>query len=458
VVPAATFTFKHALIHDVAYDSLLRSTRQQLHRAIVGAIEESFPDLAADQPEILARHCASGGLPEQAIRYSHQAGRQAIARSAHLEAIGHLSRALELVSALATGPERDRIELDLLITMGAPLTSSRGYGASEVEETYSRAHQLCESLHDDERLFGALYGMFRVRMLRAEYATALDIGNRLEHLASLSGRPSLAIAAHRALGATRFYVGDNPTGALAHLEKAIRLHEERGEAVGETLKELNDVADPVVTCRAYAGWLLWLLGRREEARAMSDRAIAEARQLGHPFTLALALCFDAWLCQFSNDPGATKTSAAEALAFSAEQEFPFWAGWAATLEGWARVRQGEAEAGIAQMRQGLVDWQSTGSQLGKTYFLILLADGLRLSGRPREGLDTLDEALRLARETGEGFCLSELHRFQGELLLTASEDRARAEEAIRLAVKVAHEQGAVVLEARARRRLTALTN
>jgi tetratricopeptide (TPR) repeat protein len=205
-----------------------------------------------------------------------------------------------------------------------------------------------------------------------------------------------------------------------------------------------------------AGLILWLLDRREEARAMSDSAIAEARQLGHPFTLALALCFEAWLCQFSNDTGATKTRAAEALAFSTEQEFPFWIGWAATLEGWAQVRQGEVEAGTAQMRQGLVDWQSTGSQLGKTYFLLLLADGLRLSDRPREALDTLDEALRLARETGEGFCPSEIHRFQGELLLTSSEDRARAEEAIRLAVEVAREQGAVALEARARRRLTAL--
>ncbi len=456
VVPAATFTFKHALIHDVAYDSLLRSTRHQLHRAIVGAIEASFPDVAADQPETLARHCASGGLPEQAIRYSHQAGRQAIARSAHLEAIGHLSRALELVPALAAGPERDRIELELLITMGAPLTSFRGYGAPEVEEIYSRAHQLCESLHDDERLFRALYGMFRVRLVRAEYAAAFDIGNRLEHLASVSGRHSLAIGAHRALGSTRFYAGDNPTRALAHLETAIRLHEESGDAVGEALRELNDVADPVVTCRAYAGWVLWLLDRPEEARAMSDTAIAEAGQLGHPFTIALALCLDAWLCQFSNDPGATRTRAAEALAFSTEQEFPFWMGWAATLEGWAQVRQGEAEAGIAQMRRGLVDWQSTGSRLGKTYFLILLADGLRLGGRPREALDMLDEALLLARETGEGFCLSEIHRFQGELLLTSPEHRAHAEEAIRRAVEVAREQGAVTFEARARRRLAAL--
>ncbi|MGH3115699.1 MAG: adenylate/guanylate cyclase domain-containing protein [Gaiellales bacterium] len=454
-LPAATFTFKHALIHDVAYDSLLRSTRQQLHRAIAGAIETSFPDLAADQPEVVARHCAAGGLPERAIRYLHQAGKQAIARSAHLEAIGQLSRALELVPGLPAGQDRDQTELDLLITMGAPLTSSRGYSAPEVEETYTRAHQLCESLHDDERLFGALYGMFRVHMLRAEYTTALDLGNRLAHLASMSGRPALSIAAHRALGATRFYVGDDPSGALAYLETAIRLHEERGGAVGEALKELNDVADPVVTCRAYAGWILWLLNRREEARAMSDRAIADARQLGHPFTLALALCFDAWLCQFSNDTAATKTRAGEALAFSTEQEFRFWIGWAATLEGWTRVRQGEAEAGIAQMRQGLVDWQATGSQLGKTYFLILLADGLGLSGRPREALNTLDEALRLARETGEGFCLPELHRFQGELLLTSG-DRAGAEEAIRLALEVAREQGSVTLEARAHRRLSAL--
>jgi predicted ATPase len=357
---------------------------------------------------------------------------------------------------LTAGPERDRIELGLLITMGAPLSSSRGLGTPEVEETYRRAHQLCESLHDDESLFGALYGMFRVRMVRAEYATALDIANRLEHLASVSGRPSLAIAAHRALGATRFYLGDDPTGALAHLEAAIRLHEERGGAVGETLGELNDFADPVVTSRAYAGWVLWLLGRPEEARAMSDMAIVEARQLGHLFTLALALCFDAWLCQFLNDLEATRTRAAEALAFCTKQEFPFWVGWAATLEGWARVRQGEAEAGTAQMRQGLVDWQSTGSRLGKTYLLLLLADGMRLCGRPGEALDTVDEALRLARETGEGYVLPEIHRFRGELLLASSEDRAAAEEAIRLAVQIAEEQGAVVLEARSRRRLATL--
>lgn len=456
VIPDATFMFKHALIQDVAYDSLLRSTRQQLHRAIVGVIEASFPAVAADQPEILARHCASGGLPEQAIRYSHEAGRQAIARSAHLEAIGHLSRALELVPALAAGPERDRIELEVLITMGAPLTSARGYAAPEVEETYSRAYQLCESLHDDERLFGALYGMWRVHLLRAEYATALDIGNRLEHLASTSGRPALAIAAHRALGAARFYVGDNPTGALAHLETAIRLHEERGGAVGETMKELNDIADPVVHGRAHAAWLLWILSRREEARATRDVAMIEARQLGHPFTLAVALCFNAWFCQFSNDVASTRAVAAEALAYATEQELRVWIGWAAMLEGWARVRQGETESGTAQMRQGLVDWGSTGSRLGKTYFLMLLADGLRLGGRPHEALDVLNEAMRMARETGEGFCLSEVHRFRGELLLAAG-DVAGAEETIRLALKLASEQGAVALESRALRALRRLT-
>lgn len=417
-VDSLTYVFKHSLVQDVAYDSLLRSTRVAHHRVIAEALA-ARPE-AKLNPEVVAHHFASAAMPVQALQFWLLAGERALERSADREAVAHLTAGLELVPDLAAGRARDEQELTLLVRLGAPLMATRGYGSAEVEDVYRRALALGDALGDVTQLFEALYGIFRMHLLRAEYDIALDVAERLGALAARADQPQLTVAASRSAGCVLVYRGDDQPEALRALEHAIAT-DARQRDTGAHGPALNDVADAGITSRAYAAWSLWLQGRTAEANAMSDSAVERARTLGHPFTLALALSFDSWLRQFQGDVAAVRTRAEEVGRFAAEQGFAFWIGWAEIMRGWADGIDGDPSAAAADIRQGLVDWRATGSQLGTTYFLYLLADVLARSGAVTEALEILGEALAFADETGEGFWLAAIFRLRVELLATTSD-------------------------------------
>ena len=414
-VESVTYVFKHALVQDVAYDSLLRSTRVAHHRVIAEALAER-PD-AKQNPELVAHHFASAAMPERALHFWLLAGDRALERSADREAVAHLTAGLELMPELPPGKPRDEQELTLLVRLGAPLMATRGYGSAEVEEVYRRALALGDSLGDVTQLFEALYGIFRMHLLRAEYDIALDVAERLGALAARTDQAPLTVAAYRAAGCVRVYRGDDNEEALRALEQAIAADAEQRDS-GRHGPALNDVADAGITSRAYAAWALWLQGRTSEANAMSDSAVDMARSAGHPFTLALALSFDAWLRQFQGDVAAVRTRAEEAGRFSAEQGFAFWTGWAEIMAGWADGIDGDPAVAARSIRRGLVNWRATGSQLGTTYFLYLLADVLARSGEVPGALEILGEAAVFADETGEGFWLTPIVNLRDELLAT----------------------------------------
>jgi class 3 adenylate cyclase/tetratricopeptide (TPR) repeat protein len=448
---ARTYLFKHALVQEVAYDTLLRSERQRHHLAIAEAMEAAS-DSVTYSPELLAHHFADAGLPERALPYALAAGLHAIERSANREAVAHLQSCLDLVRSLPASEEHDRLELTVLVHLGAPMMSTRGYGSVEVEEVYRRAQELGTTLGDPLPLFEALYGMYRMHLLRAEYPIALGISDRLLELADLSGRPAFQVAAQRAAGSAEVYRGDDLDDALEHLSAAVRIDR---SLVGASLRqglELNDVADPAIVSLSYGAWVLWLRDDRAGARSMSDDAIARAAQLGHPFTISLATCFDLWLRQFDHEAADVATRAEAATTYAAEQGFDFWLGWAAVLHGWAVARLGAPEDGIAMMRKGLVDWQATGSRLGTSYFLTLLADGQALAGRTEEAIETLAESEKFGLEVGEHFWLPETYRSRASLL--AASDPDQATDLLRRAVALADRQGSVVLGRRARQALS----
>lgn len=460
VPPDAVYVFRHILVHDAAYDSLLRTTRQRFHRAIADVLEDRSAggeEGTEPPPEVVGHHCAAGGLTDRAVAAYHEAGRRAIAVSGHLEAIGHLRLALDLVATLPPGPERDRAELGLVLTLGAPLTALHGYGAADVESNYARAAELCDAVDEPDQLFRALYGLFRTRLLRAEYDTALEIGGRLEHIAATGSWPTFSLVAHRALGVTLFYRGAL-TEALSHLEAVVAQRAASGTGLGDVLRGLNDVADPVIVSEIQGGCMLWLVGRSDEGQAMSTRALAEARQLEHPFTLALALTFHALLWRLMGEPEASRTRAAEALAYAREQESVFWSGFSGVVHGACLVAEGEADAGVAAIRQGIADWQGTGSRAFTSIFLAFLAEGLAAQGRRDEALETLEEAQRFAAETGERVWLPEVHRLRGEVVAVSAGPAARAEAENELvtAIEVARTLGARAFEARAASSLRAL--
>lgn len=444
--PDRAYLFKHALVQEVAYDTLLKSDRLRHHLAIAEAMEAAA-DSVAQAPEVLAHHFADAGLPARAVPYALAAGLHAIEQSADREAVVHLQTCLDLVQSLPASEDRDRLELTVLVHLGAPMMSTRGYGSVEVEEVYRRAHELGDSLGDPQPLFEALYGMYRMHLLRAEYLVAHGISERLLELAERSGRPALHVAAQRAAGSVEVYRGDDLRHALEHLSAAVRLDASVERGPSRQGLELNDVADPAIVSLAYGAWVLWLRDDRAGARAMSDDAIARADRLGHPFTIALAACFDLWLRQFDHEVADVATRAEAASGYVTDQGFDFWVGWTALMHGWSLAHIGAPDEGIAMMRQGMVDWQATGSRLGTSYFLTLLADGQALAGRTQQAVETLAESEKFAVEQGEHFWLPETYRARASLLGASDPDEAG--DLLRRAVALADRQGSVVLSRRA---------
>lgn len=450
LLPRSTYVFKHALVQDAAYQSLLKSTRQQFHQRIAQALIERFPELVATQPELIGHHFAEAGLPNQAVPYWQRAGERAGARSAHHEAIGHLRRGLALLGALPPTPERIEREIALQIALGVSLAATRGYGVPEVLQAYGRARELCQQLGDDDQLFPALYGLWRATLLRAEYRTARELGGDLLARAEAADDPSrraeLLVVAHRALGASSFYLGDL-AGAREHVKQvaaAEPAHDQRERAFG------YDVVDAWVACRAYLAWTLWLLGDADGALAADEHAIATAREIGHPFSLALALSFSTWLHQFRGDAAAVRQRADAALAISHEHGFAFWKGWNMVLRGWAMAELGQRDEGLAVIREGVPAWRSAGSELGRTYFLSLAARVFADAGQLDEAVTNLDAADAHAETTGESWWRAELHRQRGELaLLNDPTQTAVAAASFKRARAVAVEQGAWALKQRA---------
>jgi predicted ATPase len=444
--PQATYTFKHALIQDAAYESLLKSTRQQYHQRIAHVLEEQFPETIVTQPELLAHHFTEAGLTEKAVGYWHKAGqRAAMEHSAHVEAIRHLTKGLELLATLPETPQRLQREVDLHIALGASLLTTKGYGAAEVGETYTYARQRCQSLEDPQRLFPVLRGLWNYAYTRAEYQTARALGEQLLTLAQQSQDSAMFLAAHRALGATWLMLG---AGAAAHTHFAQGLalydpQQHRGSAFryGE---------DAGVVCASHDAWTLWLLGYPAQGLARNVEAVSLAQQSAYPFSLSFALNFAAGFHQLRREVPSAQAYTEVSISVATAQGFPFWRVRGALLHGWALAQQGQAQEGIEQLTQGLTAYRATGGEIGRPYFLALLAEAHGTLGQSEAGLTALSEALALVDKTGERWYEAELHRLKGELLLQQSVDKqADAEQCFHHAIAIAQSQHAKSWELRA---------
>ncbi len=441
--PRATYVFKHALIQDAAYQSLLKSARQDYHRRIARALTERFPEVAEHEPELLAHHLTEAGLGEQAVTAWLRAGRQASERSANAEAVAHLRRGLELLEALPETPDRMQRELELQIALGPALMAARSYAAPEVERAYARARQLCDRLGDPPQRFTVLRGLWGYAIVRADLATARDLGRECLALAERAGTPALHLWAHYALGMTLFH-----QGALPHA----REHFERGRALydPDRRRAPRALQDPGVACLSYLAVTLWLLGRPEQALAAGAEALTLAQKLAHPFSLAYALNIAAVVAQFNGAVAEVQERAAAAGALCAEHGIPYWSAWGRIFRGWALVEQGGGPAGLADEQEGLAAYLSTGARLVRPYFLGLVGEAHLRLGQVPEGLATVADALATAGATGEHWWDAELHRLRGRLLLAArAPDEPGAEACFARAREVAREQGARFLALRA---------
>ena len=448
--PRARYIFKHALIQDAAYASLLRSTRQQVHRQIAHMLEKQFPDTVETQPELLAHHYTEAGRSAQALPYWQRAGQRAKERSAHVEAIGHLCRGLEVLQTLPDTSERRQQELELQIERGLSLIVIKGQAAPDVGQAYTRARQLCEHVEDRTQLFRVLWGLWHFHVVRAELRTVHELGEQLLSVAHSFDDPTYLLGGHYVMGGALTCSGEFAQ-AREHWQQSITLYDahQRQEHVSLYGSDLG------VFSLSFASHASWHLGYPDEALAMSGRALALAQELAHPYSLALAFAYAAMLHQFRREPGAVGERAAAAMALCVEHRFAYYMAWAMILQGWALSELEDGEGGIKQMQQGLEALQATGASLRKPYYLTLLAEAYGQSGRAKDGLVLLNEALMAAQETGELWREAELYRLQGELLLVVP-DQSQAEGSFYQALTIARRQHAKALELRAATSLSRL--
>jgi class 3 adenylate cyclase/predicted ATPase len=444
-LPQATYLFKHALIQEAAYQSLLRSTRQQYHQRIAQVLVEQFPETAETQPELVAHHYTEAALTQYAVGYWQRAGQRALARSANLEAVAHLSKGLALLKTLPETAERTQHELDLQITVGPALMAIKGPGASEVEQVYMRARVLCTQVGETPQLFPVLWGLREWYTTRGELQTARELGEQGLALAQHQDDATLVLEAHAALAATLFYLGEF-AAACSHAAQGLALYDPQEH---RHLAYRGAGYDVGVLCLNHLSASLGYLGYADQALQKSREMVTLVQGLAHPLSLAAALSWTARFHQIRREPQVVYELAEAIIALATAQGFPQWLAQGIVLRGWALAEQGQAAEGVTEIRQGLAAWRATGAAIGRQWRLLLLAEAQGIMGQTAEGLATLAEALAVVERTGDRRDEAELHRLKGEFLLRqAIPSEPQAETCFRQALDVAHRQEAKALELR----------
>lgn len=449
------YRFRHNLFQKYLFHSLDDVERCYLHEEVGHALEQLYGSQTEEVAVQLARHFQAAGIPEKAVDYLHQAGERAVRLSANEEAVTHFANALSLLETLPATPEHIEKELTLQIALGVPLIATKGYAAPEVEKTYTRARELCQQAGGGEtpHLFPALRGLWNCFNERAELQTAHELGKQLLDLAQSTQDPALLVEAHRALGTTLFFLGEF-SAARGLLEQGIALYDPQQH---HSLA-FRYGADPGVVCRLYSALTLWNLGYADQALRRTDEALNLARELSHPHSLAFALVFATFVHVYRREGQVAQERAEATITLSTEQGFPAWLAVGTLLQGWALAEQGQGKEGIPQIREGLAAWRATGAELGRLWFLALLAEGYGKAGQIEAGLSALTEALAAVDRNEGCFYEAEIYRLKGELLLKADalpgkgggmKDKMSSESCFQRAIEVARAQKAKSVELRA---------
>jgi class 3 adenylate cyclase/predicted ATPase len=442
--PHASYLFKHALVQDAAYGTLLRARRQELHMRVAAALEQHFADLVERQPEILAHHLTAAGETERAVAQWLKAGRHAASRSAHTEAAAYFGRGLAILATLSETSARDQREIELQLARAASLLAVNGMASPVAAEGYARARDLAERRQDANNRVAALWGLWIGSQTRGAFDSARGLSDQLLELTQNQTDDGLRLQAHHAAWTTRLFRGE-PVLSHTHSQAGRRLYEpdrHRSHAL------VYGAHDPGVCARFIAAWTGWMLGYPDQAQASIDDALHLAEQLGHPLSLLLVLVFATVTDQFRREPESGRRHLAAAETLAVEQRLvPFFD--ARVLRGGILTAQDAGADVVALIREGLADRQKPGAnKLGRPYGLGLLSEALARSGDHDAALAAVREALAAAAEIGERWWDAELHRLKGlRLLARGGVDDAQA--ALRDSLRIAREQQAKSLELRA---------
>lgn len=441
-----TYRFKHALIRDAAYESLLRSRRQQFHQRIAAVLEGQFPTIAGSRPELLAHHFTEAGAIEPAVRYWLQAGLRARERVAEVEAIDHLEKGLALLAGMAESSARDALELEFLGPLGTASIAVHGYAAPQVGPAFRRARELCERAGEPPQLFAMMRGTFAWHVVRGDFRLCVELAAEAAEVARQLDDPGMMMEGLLLSAVAKCYRGDF-AGTRDHCQEALAAYDDRARTAfwaGITGE------DSGVAHRCYLSLALWHLGYPEQALAASQEARALARSLGHLYSLEYALHHSGWLFQHCRLGTEAQVAGEEAIAIATEQGFSFWRATGTLYRGAGLVLQGRLPEGLPPLESGLAAYRATGAGLAVPYYLSLLGDAYRQAGRFADARQALDEGLLLAEQNDDRFQEAELHRLMGELLLAESPgETGGASECFRRAAAIARRQRARAWELRA---------
>ena len=453
VLPQTTYTFKHALIQEAAYESCLKSTRQQVHQRIAQAFEAHFPETVETRPELIAYHYTEAGQLERAVDYWYKAGQQAVAHSAYPEAIAHLSKGLQALETLPGSLSRARQELGLILTLGPALASVKGAGFQDIMHRYRRAWELCQQVGDQRQLATVLAGQRRFYVMRGDLQSALEVAEELLTVAQQLDDISLHLHALFELANGLIWMGDF-VRTRAHLDQVIALSEQSSP---HQLSSIYAEGDTVVLSLMQRALVLWLMGFPDQAFHSSQSALSQLHTVGHAYNQAVINNWGTHLHHYRRDAAAARRQAEAALALSLEHGIGHRSIQARMLQGWAWCVQGAIEEGLAEIRAGLTAYRATQSTILITYFLTLLAEAYQLADRTPEGLCVLQEALGQSQTAGECYWQAEIHRLEGELRLRLTiPEMSQAEHCFSQAIDVARQQQAKSLELRASMSLSRL--
>jgi predicted ATPase/DNA-binding winged helix-turn-helix (wHTH) protein len=440
------YRFRHTFYRQVLAERLGALQRMQVHCRMGERLEQGYSTQVGEVAAQLAVHFERGGEVQQAIHYWQQTGDNAVRRNAHSEAIAALRQGLALLSTLLDSPERTQRELALQLMLGELLMATHGMASAAAGEAYSRAHVLCQQMGETPQLFRALYGLFTFHSAQAQLHTGRAFGQQFFDLAQRQRDPVLVQEGHLLLGTAALDHGD-PVAARAHLEQSLELSAAQQPASSLAATGLH----PQIESLAKLMRVLWLLGYADQAQLRSQEALALARNVGHIPSVVYAAYFVTTLSQGRRDVVATHAQADALMTLADEQGLGFRVEQGRILRGWALAMQGDAAAGVAQIRQGLAAYErGRVPQLGRPAMLALLAEAYGQAGQPEVGLRVLAEALTLVATTEARCWEAELHRLQGALLLQLPiPDITQAEACFRQALDVARRQEAKMWELRA---------
>lgn len=441
--PGTSYAFLHALIQDAAYTSLLRRTRQNIHKGIAEVVVTRFPELAENQPQMPARHYELAGELEHAADYWVRAADRAVKAFAQEDCVAYLRRALGVIEKLpADDPVRIRREMEILLALAPMLMATRGFATEEVESVSTRARELCEQSENYQGVVAALWGLWTVHFVRGDMRSAKEAAQPVFDMAKASENPILDIASRQAVGYNEYFTG-NFEAAREHGENALAIFDlEQERQIVATFQLPSSVA-----CGVFLAQSLWFLGYPEQAEARHKDAWELVETLAQPACTAYGMGVCIFLHFAKRDLDTIAEWAETLYTLSDEQGFLMWSAQARIYRGWVQSLRGDATNGVKEMQEGLTEYEATGAHLMMPQLKLMFAEAYRAASLTDDSLTAIDEGISAADKNDERVYLPELHLLRASLLAEQG-NNTNAEESFQLAMDIAETQQAKMLELR----------